>query len=202
MNHYPEDVPTQASQIAIEHVRRYQPCHIAEIGINKGATSLEFAALLGQRPNTSLHLFDFADKVADVTGRVKETGYQTVHGYPVSSTLHDSYNWNLMRVLQAGKWQFDYVFIDGAHTWNIDALAFLLVDRLLTVGGLVELDDYVWSIRHSPTMNPDLFPMSRELYTEEQINERQVALVIDLLVKPDRRYEELMPNRLYRKVAA
>ncbi len=202
MNHYPANVPTQASFIAIEHVRRYRPRNVAEIGINKGATSLRFAALLAETPGTSLHLFDFAAKVTDVTSKVKETGYQAVHGYPVSSTLHDSYNWNLMRVIQAGKWQFDYVFIDGAHTWNIDALAFLLVDRLLPVGGLVEFDDYAWSIRHSPTMTPDLFPMSRELYTEEQINERQVALVIDLLVKRDKRYEEVMPNRLYRKIAA
>jgi len=200
MNHYPVNVPTQASHLATEHVRRYQPTHVAEIGINKGATSLKFAGLLAQRPGTSLHLFDFAAKVEDVVKQVKATGFQAVHGYPVSSALHDSYNWNLMRVLQAGKVKFDYVFIDGAHTWNIDALAFLLVDRLLPVGGLVELDDYVWSIRHSPTMNPGVFPMSRELYTEEQINERQVALVIDLLIKRDKRYEELVPNRLYRKV--
>ena len=37
---------------------------------------------------------------------------------------------------------FDYVFIDGAHTWMLDALAFLLVDRLLRVGGYVDFDDY------------------------------------------------------------
>ena len=31
---------------------------------------------------------------------------------------------------------FDFVFLDGAHTWDADGLAFLLVDRLLKPGGV------------------------------------------------------------------
>ncbi len=201
MIHYPDNVPTNPSLSAIDNVRRHQPRHVAEIGVNKGASSLQFAALLAEREGTSLHLFDFADKVAEVARQVKLAGFDRVHEHPVSAALLDSYNWNLMRLIQQGRWQFDYVFIDGAHTWNIDALAFLLIDRLLPVGGLVEFDDYEWCIAHSPTMNPDVFPASRDLYNDEQIQERQVALVIDLLVKPDKRYEEIVANRLYRKVA-
>ncbi len=200
MRHYPVYVPTSPSHPAIEHVRQFQPRRVAEIGVNKGATSLQFAALLGERQDTSLHLFDFAEKVEEAVALVKQSGFENVHGCQVSSALLDSYNWNLMRLIQEGRWQFDYVFIDGAHTWNIDALAFLLVDRLLPEGGLVEFDDYHWSIEHSPTMNPEVFPASRDLYTFEQMQERQVALIIDLLVKPDKRYAEIVPNRLYRKV--
>lgn len=200
MTHYPLNVPTNPSHTTLENVHRYQPRHVAEIGVNKGATSIRLAALLAEREGTSLHLFDYADKVSDVCQRVKQSGFEQVYGYPVSAALLDSYNWNLMRLIQQGKWQFDYVFIDGAHTWNIDALAFLLIDRLLPVGGLVEFDDYHWSIQHSPTLNPDVFPASRDLFTVEQMQERQVGLIIDLLVKPDKRYAEIVPNRLYRKV--
>ncbi len=113
----------------------------------------------------------------------------------------DSYNWSLMRMLEQsdGRPVFDYVFVDGAHTWAHDALAFLLVDRLLVPGGYVDFDDYRWSLRNSPSMNPQAFPDVEVLYSEEQIDSRQVALVVDLLVRPDSHYEELVENKVFRK---
>jgi SAM-dependent methyltransferase len=97
---------------------------------------------------------------------------------------------------------FDYVFIDGSHTWAHDALAFLLVDRLLRPGGYADFDDYTWSLRHSPSMNPQAYPDVEQLYTDEQIDRPQVALVVDLLVRRDPRYAEVVPNKIFRKVAA
>ena len=41
---------------------------------------------------------------------------------------------------------YDFVFIDGAHTWDADALAFELVDRLLKPGGWILLDDLDWTL--------------------------------------------------------
>jgi hypothetical protein len=112
----------------------------------------------------------------------------------------DSYNWSLMRVLEEHEGPlFDYVFLDGAHTWAHDALAFLLADRLLAPGGYMDFDDYGWSLRASPSMNPEVFPDVESLYSEEQIDARQVALVVDVLVRPDERYEELVANKIFRK---
>ena len=51
-------------------------------------------------------------------------------------------------------------------------------------------------------MNTRAFPASDRLFTREQMAERQVALVVDLLVRRDRRYEEIVENRLFRKVGA
>jgi hypothetical protein len=48
-------------------------------------------------------------------------------------------------------------------------------------------------------MNPDTFPPTRLLYTDEQIEETQVALVVDLLVRRDPRYEEVVPAKIFRK---
>jgi hypothetical protein len=112
----------------------------------------------------------------------------------------DSYNWSLMRLVRENRGPlFDYVFLDGAHTWATDALAFMLIDRLLRPGGHVEFDDYFWTIERSPSMNPRAFPASDRMYTAEQMAEPQVALVVDLLVRPDDRYEEIVENRLFRK---
>ena len=77
-------------------------------------------------------------------GRPSRTSSPT----PTRGALMDSYNWSLMQLLaEHGGRCFDYVFLDGAHTWALDALAFLLVDRLLTPGGYVDFDDYGWTTR-------------------------------------------------------
>lgn len=171
----------------------------AELGVYEGLTAERIARTLGGRGE--IHLFDYADRVAAAAARVRATGHPTVVEHPNTRRVYDSYNWSLMRLLRDGGPRLDYVFVDGAHTWAMDALAFLLVDRLLEPGGYVDFDDYWWSLARSPSMNPDAFPPTAELFTPEQIAERQVALVVDLLVRPDPRYEEVVPEKVFRKRA-
>jgi predicted O-methyltransferase YrrM len=176
--------------------RRY-----AEIGVYKGDTALAVAQVLGGRGE--IHLFDYEDRVAAVAARLRAAGHDNVVAHPNSRRLLDSYNWSLMRVLQEhGGRVFDYVFLDGAHTWAHDALAFALADRLLVPGGYLDFDDYAWTLRASPSMNPQAFPEVEQLYSEDQIDARQVALVVDLLVRPDPRYAEVVPNKVFRKQVA
>lgn len=170
----------------------------AEIGVYKGDTAMGVADVLGGRGR--LHLFDFADRLQPVVARLRAAGHANVVAHPNSRRLMDSYNWSLMEVLAAHDGPaFDYVFLDGAHTWAHDALAFALADRLLAPGGYLDFDDYTWSLGASPSMNPDAFPDVRELYTDAQIAARQVALVVDLLVRRDGRYEEVVADKVFRK---
>ena len=172
----------------------------AEIGVYEGDTTLQIAEQLGGRGE--LHLFDFEDRLEPVMDRLREAGHETAVAHPNSRKIMDSYNWSLMRLLEERREPvFDYVYLDGAHVWAVDALAFLLVDRLLKPGGLVEFDDYHWTIERSPSMNPRAFPAADRLYTPEQIEVPQVELVVDLLVRRDPRYEEVAENRLFRKLA-
>jgi hypothetical protein len=185
----------------LEFLRSVEVTTIAEIGIYRGLTSVQIAEYLDGRGE--LHLFDFEDLVADVSGRLKAAGHDNVVVHGNSRKLLDSYNWSLMKLLrESAEPVFDYVFLDGAHTWAVDGFAFFLIDRLLKVGGYLDLDDYGWSLGQSPTMNPDVFPMTGELHTDEQIGERQVALVVDLLVRRDPRYEQVVGNRIFRKASA
>ena len=149
-----------------------------------------------------IHLFDYSDRVEPVARALRLAGHENVVAHPNSRRVLDSYNWSLMRVLAArGEGAFDYVFLDGAHTWAHDAVAFALADRLLAPGGYVDFDDYRWTLRASPTMCPEAFPEVERLYTDEQIDARQVALVVDLLVRPDPRYEEIVADKVFRKCA-
>lgn len=174
---------------------------IAEIGIYNGYTSEGFARFLNGRGE--LHLYDYEFKVAAVVKKLNEAGFKNVRGIPNSSKSLDSYNWSLMKVLGESQAAiYDYVFIDGAHTWNLDALAFLLADRLLKVGGYVDFDDHSWSLRKSPYLNPLAYPDTARQYTEEQIDAEHVRLILDLLVRRDSRYEEVVDNKIFRKTRA
>jgi predicted O-methyltransferase YrrM len=175
--------------------RRY-----AEIGVYRGDTALRIAELLDGEGE--LHLFDFEDRLAPVLDRMAAAGHRNVVAHPNSRRLLDSYNWSLMRTLaEHPEPVFDYVFLDGAHTWALDALAFCLVDRLLVRGGHVDFDDYAWTLARSPSMRPEVFPDVRRLYSDEQIAQPQVALVVDLLVRRDPRYRELVADKVFQKVA-
>lgn len=172
----------------------------AELGVYAGDTALAIARELDGAGE--IHLFDFEDKVTAALARIEAAGYANAVAHPNSRKLMDSYNWSLMTLLRECHGPcLDYVFLDGVHTWAVDALAFMLVDRLLVPGGLIEFDDYHWTIERSPSMSPSVFPASGRLYTREQMAERQVALVVDLLVRRDGRYEEIVENRLFRKLA-
>ena len=173
----------------------------AEIGVYEGDTTLEIAMVIDGAGE--LHLFDFEDRVETVAARLRQAGHENFVAHANSRRLLDSYNWSLMQLLQGSKTPiFDYVFVDGAHTWAHDALAFFLIDRLLQPGGYIDFDDYPWTLRNSPSMNPAAFPEVEQLYTDDQIDAAQVALVVDLLVKLDPRYEEVVPNKIFRKRAA
>lgn len=173
----------------------------AEFGVYEGETAFAIATALDGAGE--LHLFDFEDRVEAVAARLRQAGYHNVVAHPNSRRLLDSYNWSLMQLLAEHRAPvFDYVFVDGAHTWAHDALAFLLVDRLLRPGGYVDFDDYTWTLRNSPSMSPAVFPEVERLYTDDQIDTAQVALVVDLLVKLDPTYEEVVANKIFRKQAA
>jgi len=129
--------------------RRY-----AEIGVYEGETALAVGRHLAGEGE--LHLFDFDDRVGAVALRLAAEGISNVVMHPNSRRLLDSYNWSLMRLIAAHEEPiFDYVFIDGAHTWALDALAFCLVDRLLVDGGFVDFDDYTWTLGGSPSRSEE-----------------------------------------------
>jgi predicted O-methyltransferase YrrM len=173
----------------------------AEVGVYKGDTTLSIAELLAGKGE--IHLFDFDDRLTEVVGRLRPAGHHNLVPHANSRRLLDSYNWSLMQVLaEHDQPVFDYVFLDGAHTWALDALAFCLIDRLLCKGGYVDFDDYDWTLAGSPSMRPEVFPDVRRLYSDEQIATTQVQLVVDLLVRRNPTYHEVVPNKVFRKVSA
>lgn len=199
-SNYPSELVTGLNQKTIETFARSGCKRFAEFGVNLGATTLEIAKHL--KGDGEIYLFDYQYNVDYVGELLQSNGFSNFHRFGSSSKLLDSYNWPLSQLLekQSGP-LFDYCFLDGAHIWHIDALTFFLVDRLLAVGGYVDFDDYNWSLAISPTLAPHLFPKTSEFYTDEQIKDRQVKRVVDLLVKTSPRYVEIVENKIYQKIA-
>jgi len=194
---YPASVAVsgEANAETISFIRKTD-CHmVAEIGIYKGHTSIELARYLNGQGE--LHLFDFQDRVDEVCTKLKRAGFTNVVTHGCSHKLLDSYNWRLAKLLQQHDEPiFDYIFLDGAHTFAFDALAFFLGDRLLRIGGYFDFDDYGWTVQASPSLR--LFPLTRKMYTPEQIAAPQVKMIIDLLVRRGG-YKEVFPNKIFQK---
>lgn len=97
-----------------------------------------------------------------------------------------SYNWHLHN-----HWEeyldnkFDLIFLDGAHNWEVDALAFFLGSQILNVGGWFVFDDIYWSYASSPSLKntPRVQAMSA-LMRETQ----QVRSIWEKLVLPNPRF--------------
>lgn len=69
---------------------------------------------------------------------------------------------------------------------TVDALNFFLADRLLQVGGWMDFDDYSWRLRGA-SLDPDKVPAISAQHTDEQIDARQVKMIVGELVRRDRR---------------
>jgi hypothetical protein len=200
-NNYPGQVAvTGHNETTIDFIRTTRCRSIAELGIYRGHTSMEFAKYLGGEGE--LHLYDFEDAVDKVKADLKQAGYTNVKGFGCSYKYRDSYNWPLAKMLQRHQAPvYDYIFLDGAHDWAIDGLATLLCDRLLKVGGYLDFDDHDWSFAKSWSLNPKRFPLTAKMYTDEQVDALQVKMILDLLVRRDGRYQEVVENKIFQKIA-
>jgi predicted O-methyltransferase YrrM len=167
---------------------------VAEIGVGIGATTIKIAKEMNNKG--ALHLFDFTDRLAELSSDLRSLGYLNIQCYGNTSKHWDSYNWTLAKLLLEGKRNiYDYIYVDGAHTFTVDGLAFFLCDRLLKPGGFLEFDDYDWTFSGSRWM----IDRRSEFMTDEQINTAQIAMVVDLFLKPNSMYEAVVENRIYRK---
>ncbi len=172
---------------------------IAEFGVWQGGTSAQYAKFLANAGE--LHLFDFDDNANLVQATLSGAGFKNVKAWGCSYKHLDSYNWSLRRIMEAQRdLRFDYVYLDGAHTWAIDALTFFLCDMMLNVGGYIEFDDYEWRLRGS-SLDPAKVPVIAEQYTDEQVDDYQVAAIVNLLVRRKSNYREIVKNRVFQKMA-
>jgi predicted O-methyltransferase YrrM len=160
--------------------------NVLELGFANGVSSCYFASIIKDMGKGHLVTIDNTTaktREPNIEELLKRTGLEEYVTYYYETV---SYNWRLMKFIEENDEPiFDFCYIDGAHDWNVDGFAFLLVDKLLKPGGWIIFDDYDWSYASSPSMknSPKVLAMSKEEQETPQIQK-----VFEILVKPHPNY--------------
>ncbi len=165
-----------------DFVVRERPAQVLELGFASGVSTCYLAAALEEVGDTgrvvTVDIPDALTRSPDIHQLLEQTGLAHLVDIRIDPT---SYTWELKRMLeQPVRPSFDFVFLDGAHTWDVDALAFLLVDGLVAPGGWVLFDDLDWTLAGSPSMAA--VDWVQALPVERQ-KAQQVRAVVELLVR-------------------
>mgnify|MGYP001295891211 CR=1 FL=1 len=164
-------------------ILQYQPTSCLELGTGFGATSCVIAAALERNGHGQLVT---VDRVLHDPVNVNVLLNHVRGNIDRVETIVDElgYNWWLAEVLaqqtdtRTGQVNeiFDLCFLDGAHEWETDALAFLLAVRLLKPGGWMVLDDLNFSLR-----SLDWRAEYRDR-SDRELDSFQIKMIFDLLL--------------------
>jgi predicted O-methyltransferase YrrM len=169
-----------------EFVRRERPDQCLELGFAHGLSSVYLAAALeanGAGVLTSVDNLSARDREPSAAGFLEQADLSHRVRLIFERT---SYNWFLHRRVRectkgdACEPYLDFCFIDGAHTWVDDGLAFFLVDKLLKPDGWILFDDLSWKMDERWSETP-----------EEEREIAQVGEVFDLLVTQHPSYDRI-----------
>jgi predicted O-methyltransferase YrrM len=165
---------------------------VLELGFAHGTSTAYIAAALEERGVGLVTTIDRQNALARRPNIHELLRHLGLEAYVRPIFAEDSYNWELMRLLerQSPEGQavpcLDFCFFDGAHTWDEDGLAFFLVDKLLRPDRWLLFDDLRWSQEASPSFSPE----KAKSVPEEQRRTAQVLKVFDLLVRQHPSYAD------------
>jgi hypothetical protein len=171
------------------------PISVVEIGVDRGASTYPVSKLL--RKGDRYDLFDVNNcPLAKELDKIKSSSLCDIYFWGNSTKEHDSYAWSLAKMyinlssikqgVDLPLW--DVVYLDGAHTFNIDATSTAIIKKMVKVGGLIIFDDMDWTMEGSPTCNNS---SNWKKYTNEQMKTSHVALIVNVLMRDDADFEEV-----------
>jgi predicted O-methyltransferase YrrM len=169
-----------------DHVLEHQLRRVLELGTYHGVSTCYLGAAVDEIDGhvTTIDRLSALDLEPNVNDLLERTG---LTDRVTTIFAENSFTWELKRMLEsADPPQFDFVFLDAGHTWDVTGFAFFLVDRLLSPGGWLLFDDLNWSITNSPSVSEAPWTMAM---SQEERDSCQIEAVFDLLVARDERYD-------------
>jgi predicted O-methyltransferase YrrM len=183
----PAGIAPERGEELYRFIREHRPRRCLELGVGHGVSALYIGAALeanGVGTLTSVDRRSAEGRSPPARDMIAQAGLSARVDVVYEET---SYTWFLHDALRAqvaadGRIEprYDFAFIDGAHTWDVDALAFALTDRLLRPGGWILFDDLDWKLDERW---PSVPPRQRAL--------AQVSEIWNLLVVTHPDYDEL-----------
>ena len=169
------------ARIMTDFIQENNVSRILELGFYHGVSTCYMAAALEGIENSAILTIDLLSaekRQPNIEHLLKKCGYlDRVEFYyePVS------YNWRLMKLIEANTQKFDLCYLDGGHDWYNTGFAFFLVDKLLQPGGWIIFDDLDWTMEHIDAK----WALRKPL---EERKTAQVRQVWELLVKQHPNY--------------
>src|SRR6266496_5698612 len=185
-------MPPERGKIIYEHIRKYKPVQVLELGIGHGVSGCYIAAALQENGIGHLTCVDlikaiFNPSAEELFTRTKLAPYITIHREKTS------YTWYLKKLIEQHtppggvcKPEFDLCYIDGPKDWTIDGAAFFMVDKLMKEGGWIIFDDYDW-VQDSHPLNKQ---PNYDGKIQEESTQPHVEAIFRLLVTQHPNYGE------------
>lgn len=170
-----------AGRKVYDHVIRTDARRVLELGAFHGVSTCYLAAAvdeLGAGRVVTMDRSESARLEPNVFELLEQTGLRDRVDVVLAQR---SFTWELKRLLEEEERpQFDFVFLDAGHVWDVTGFAFFLVDLLLVPGGWLLFDDLNWSYASSPSLRDKPATLA---IPEEEREARQVRAVFDILVE-------------------
>ncbi|MEL6496270.1 MAG: class I SAM-dependent methyltransferase [Cyanobacteria bacterium J06623_7] len=169
------------AQTMADFIQENNASRILELGFYHGVSTCYMAAALEGIANASVLTIDLLSaekREPNIEQLLDRCGYRDkveLYYEPVS------YNWRLMKLIEANTPKFDLCYLDGGHDWYNTGYAFFLVDKLLNPGGWIIFDDLDWTMEHIEAK----WALRKPL---EERTTPQVRQVWELLVKTHPQY--------------
>ena len=162
-----------------------------EIGVGVGATTLPVSkAISDSGANGRIIAFSRDRDVEELISNLNDRGYDFVEGIGSPGHTYSGYHFEMAVAFSKSELpEFDLAYLDGGHVFHLDASATCILKELCKPGGYIIFDDYHWSLRKSPTLNPKSNPQTCLDYDQNQIDASHVELICKTLMDTDPRYQ-------------
>jgi predicted O-methyltransferase YrrM len=183
-------------RVIYDHLRQTGAARVLELGTAHGVSASYMGAAVEANGGGCVDTIDSIYGARHQDPSAAQTVAKAGLGAVVNriELEYSSYNWWLMKQIaaqsdEAGNCEpvYDFCYIDGAHNFTVDGLAFFLVDKLLKPGGWLLLDDLMWTYASSnwESANVGELPLS-----EEEKHSPQIMPLFELLVQQHPDYAE------------
>jgi len=165
-------------------IQKHKFKNLCELGFCHGKSSIYLAAILEEQGFGKLTTFDttwsetITPKIHNLIDEFSLKDYVT----PIIS--REGYTWDLAKLIKSNAEKFDFCYIDGGHTFESTALAFVLIDILLDKESIIIFDDLYWTVNKSISAFGNGV-LSVPMYKDSTFIQRkteQVKMVCDLIV--------------------
>jgi predicted O-methyltransferase YrrM len=177
--------PPDDGKIIYDFIIENKCNNILELGFEHGTSSCYMAAALDELGSGKITTIDRNETIGikpDIHILLKKTNLEK---YVEPIYADKTYIWELMKIIEAQTENgtcipiFDFCFIDGAHTWEVDGFAFFLIEKLLKPGSWVLFDDLNWKFLESNNLKNSKIVLNLPL---EEKSTAQIEKVFTLLV--------------------